>query len=107
MSNTYDTYDEYDEAIRQIPFTATRVCQITKREKICDISVPLKLLYDEMIKAKEIPSLSSLPLEGRRGYWKETKGERHERIVVCQALYMYDLITEYISVGFNLKPSIL
>ena len=62
--------------------------------------LPLAILYEQMIRRKEIEPLSSLPKDKKRKYWDETQGisfvttERFKRIIVAQSLYVFDLITK-------------
>jgi hypothetical protein len=61
--------------------------------------LPFTLLYEVMIKRKEIDPFSNLSIEQKLKYWNETEGisfdttERFKRIILCQALYVFDLLT--------------
>ena len=73
---------------------AVRMAKVTTRENIIngDSWKPLTLLYEQMVKRKEIEPLESLTDEVKRKYWKETTGSKCLRIWVAEALYVYDLI---------------
>jgi hypothetical protein len=94
---------------------AVGMARATTRERIrsgfgC---IPFVLLYDELVKSKDIKPLKELDEKMKRKYWKETEevkadvdisrtGElgftppqtRTKRIWTCQALYIFDLITK-------------
>lgn len=75
---------------------AVDMAKVTTRERILTTEVwkPFTLLYVEMVKRKEITPLVELPEEKKRELWDLTHGERWKRIMVCQAVYIFDLITE-------------
>jgi len=75
---------------------AVRMAKVTTRENIIngDSWKPLTLLYEQMVKRKEIEPLESLTIEVKRKYWKETTGSKWRRIWVAEALYVYDLIMQ-------------
>ena len=70
------------------------ICKTTTRERIKDMTVPFVLLYDELVKAKEILPLGKLPEQEKRNYWNETEGDKFNRVIQCRALYIYDVITK-------------
>lgn len=85
----------------ELAVNATRIMKDPEKE-ICDnMFIPFQLLYCELIKDRVIPPLAELPEDKKLDYWNRTKnvvaaGVRLEtkRIWVCQALYVYELITE-------------
>ena len=70
------------------------MAKVTTRENIIngDSWKPLTLLYEQMVKRKEIEPLESLTIDVKRKYWKETTGSKWRRIWVAEALYMLDLM---------------
>ena len=88
---------------------AIGMARVTTRERIREGfgCVPFVLLYDELVRAKEITRLSELDRETKIKYWKQSEGterideisgvkvvQRYRRVFVCVALYVYDLITQ-------------
>lgn len=68
-------------------------------EKICSSSaywIPLQWLYVRMIENKDLIPISSLPKEKKLEYWnlvlklRPDKSQRWVRIMMCQAIYVYD-----------------
>jgi len=75
---------------------AVRMAKVTTRGNIIngDSWKPLTLLYEQMVKRKEIEPLERLTIDLKRKYWNETTGSKCRRIWVAEALYVYDLITK-------------
>ena len=73
---------------------AVRMAKVTTRENIIngDSWKPLTLLYEQMVKRKEIEPLERLTIDLKRKYWNETRGSKWRRIWVAEALYVWDLI---------------
>lgn len=71
-----------------------------KSEKIIGSScywIPLSLTYDSLRRSKEVISISDLPAEEKKKYWVQVKGldvPRYTKIMIVQALYLFDLINE-------------
>ncbi|MFD2921996.1 hypothetical protein ACFS6H_19910 [Terrimonas rubra] len=71
-----------------------------KAEKIVGSScywLPLSLTYDNLVRSKEITPISELPPETKKHYWGQVKGldvPRYTKIMIVQALYLFDLINE-------------
>lgn len=87
--------DQYENAVKM----ATDMARlINSEQQIIDFGwCPFQLLYTEMIKRKEITPLSELSIEEKRKYWDKVKDlecPKYRKIWVCQALYLYELITE-------------
>ncbi len=84
--------EEYDKIIE----LAVSMAKVTTREQVKEVTwAPFTLLYEAMIRRKEIEPLSSLPPDKKWEYWEATEGieKRYKRIFICQALYVFDLIT--------------
>lgn len=76
---------------------AVQMAKVTTREQVKVVTwAPFTLLYEAMIKRKEIEPISYQPKEVIMKYWNETDKEakRYKRIFVMQALYTFDLITK-------------
>jgi hypothetical protein len=91
------TDQEIYDATVQIAVTAAKV---TTRDQITRASwLPFALLYEQMIRRKEIQPMSSLPKDEKLKYWNQTQGvnfvtnELFKRKIICQALYVFDLLT--------------
>ena len=56
---------------------AVKTARITPRQEIKDRCLPLKLLYDELTSAKEIPPLADI--ENKSDYWKEVIDLKEQR----------------------------
>lgn len=81
--------------IREISEMATSMARACTRDQVKDNSMPLKLLYDELTKAKEIVPISLLV--NKSDYWNDVKdleASHHKKIWIAQALYIYDLMTQ-------------
>lgn len=88
-----------DEQYQTASLLATDMARIIKNEQqIIDFGwCAFQLLYAEMIKRKEITPLSELDIETKRRYWDKVKDlefPRYRKIMICQALYVYELITK-------------
>jgi hypothetical protein len=71
-----------------------QAAKVVPRERVKNMSVPFALLYSELVKAKEIKPLNELNLDEKKKYWAEADGDtKFRKIIQCQALYVYDLIT--------------
>jgi hypothetical protein len=78
----------YDTAVN----LAVSMIRITTREKVIESTwLPFTILYDEMVKRKEIIPIGESPR--KRDYWNETHGSKYRRIFVSKALYVFDLLT--------------
>ena len=74
---------------------AVRMAKVTTREKVIQSTwLPFTLLYEQMVKRKEIEPIGSLTEDVKRKYWNETTGSKWRRVWVAEALYVYDLITK-------------
>ena len=82
--------NEYETVCR----LAIDMAKLTTRENVINVPVPFALLYEIMVKRKEIEPIGSLTEELKRKYWNETRGEKWRRIWEAEALYVYDLITK-------------
>lgn len=82
---------------------ALGMIRVTTRDRIAvsGVWLPFKLLYDELVRTKEIQKLSDLPIEEKLKYWKESEKVeasvvrlKVKRVWVCESLYMWDRITQ-------------
>jgi len=77
----------------QVVSLAVSMIRITTRERVRESTwLPFTILYDEMVKRKEIVPIGESPR--KRDYWNETDGNKHRRIFVSKALYVFDLLTK-------------
>lgn len=114
MESTSQTIDQ------QTINLAVGMARVTTRERIpiSGVWLPFKLLYDELIKAKEITRLSELPEKEKLKYWRESKGveqikkvvsgirikePEYKRMWIAQSLYVWDLIVDQ---GEKVKRSV-
>jgi hypothetical protein len=78
-----------DEIIEKI----IEVCKKSPRERVKGVSVPFSLLYSHLLRRGDIAPMRELPPGEKLKYWDETKGSKFQRVIQCQGLYIYDLIT--------------
>lgn len=74
---------------------ALGMAKATTRERVKDCSAPFALLYEELVRRKEIPALGELKDKVDR--WNEVKDlevDRRKKIWICQGVYVWDLITK-------------
>lgn len=83
-----------DEIYKTVVNLACDMAKLITRERVLDNKIPFALLYEQMIYRKEITPLSGLGRDIKLKYWNETKGNRFERILQAQSLYVYDLMME-------------
>lgn len=87
-----------DENFETVSYLATETARKFSRDRIIEIVwMPLVLLYEELVKRKEIPALGTLDEKTKRSYWKEVSeklpGRSNVRkIWAACAVYTYDLI---------------
>lgn len=87
--------EEYDEAVR----LAVGMAKATTPERICDCSIPFVLLYQEMVKRKEILSIQEIGRDKALLYWTQAclqapQASKVKRLWIAEALYMFQLITQ-------------
>lgn len=87
--------EQYDITVN----LAVSMARITTRAKVIQSTwLPFTLLYEQMIRRKEIEPISSLPKDEKLKYWNQTQGvnfatnELFKRKIICQALYVFDLL---------------
>ena len=86
---------------------AVQIVKLIPRQRLAEGYgiVALVLLYDELVKAKEIKRIEDLDRPVKLGYWKESEAwektegilpqqRRYKRRYICQSLYLYDLLTK-------------
>lgn len=83
-----------NEIYERVSKLACDMARIIGRERVLDNKIPFALLYEQMIYRKEIKPLSGLEMDLKRFYWEQTSGNKFERIIQAQALYMFDLMME-------------
>lgn len=89
LNNLLTNQETYDTTVN----LAVSMARITTREKVKDSTwLPFTLLYDEMVKRKEIEPISSS--DKKRDYWNETSGNKYRRSFVTKALYVFDLLKQ-------------
>jgi len=81
-----------DSEYRIVSDLGVSMAKLTTRENVVNGCIPFALLYEIMVKRKEIEPLSSLTIELRRKYWNQTTGSKWRRIWEAEALYMFDLL---------------
>lgn len=83
--------DEYQKTVD----LAVAMTIVTTRENIIAGAswLPFTILYEQMLKRKEITPLRDLSQDLKVKYWADATGDRFRRKCVAQALYVFDLIT--------------